>query len=307
MKAIKKSILKNVVFIIFLVVLCILSMIIMGRMLEWGVEEFILYPILFDALALYVGITIFTKGKNKAKKILLAKENASILLMLIPIIISFAFTIDVNVTDKENKDMTIRLYPGLMSSLFGIALITPLMIRNAPRELFNKVSTYAILLLDVLFASTFLNILVDPVKYKIKFLIFSKELPFSTQTFVIFAIVFSWIGIRELAGFIWAGIFIVGAMRLTHVDNAMGFYGAIYIVSAFISVIIQWKAMDFNISFGEFKQNYIAPATKQIIEDVSASGHKTAEITKKAKENLENIDFQKIVTKGKDKVKRLTK
>lgn len=296
MKAIKKSMLKNVVFIIFLVVLCILSMIIMGRMLEWGFEEFILYPILFDALALYVGITIFTKGKNKAKKILLTKENASILLMLIPIIISFG--------DKEK----IKLFPDFTSSLFGIALIAPLMIRNAPHEIFNKISTYVIIALDVMFLATFLQILIP--NDKIPILLIGnllKNKGITTRTFLIYALVLSWIGIRELAGFIWAGIFIVGAMRLTQVDNAMGFYGAIYIVLAFISVIIQWKAMDFNISFGEFKQNYIAPATKQIIEDVSASGHKTAEITKKAKENLENIDFQKIVTKGKDKVKRLTK
>ena len=282
MKTSKIKLTKTNVFISFLVILFLGTLLFMQRCFKYAAEEFIIYALLFDILALYIGITIFTKGKEEAK------ETVAIILMIIPIIISFAFSFEVNRYDDNGVKMEkgLRLYPSLMSSIFGIALITPLLIRNASQELFNKVSTYIIIAVDVMFVATFLNILVDPIPFKFSFFRKTYTLPFSCQTFVIFAIVFSWIGVRQLAGFIWAGIFILGAMRMTSIDDKMGFIGSIYVITAFLSFIVQWKVMDFNISLTQFKQDYLAPSAQRMFDDVKASGKAISDLKDNTIETL---------------------
>ena len=94
----------------------------------------------------------------------------------------------------------------------------------------------------------------------------------SYQGLLIVAVIFSWVGIRQIAGFIWAGIFILSISRLAAIDNTMGVLGSIYILSAFISGIIQWQVLDIHLSLKEIKTEFLAPVANTVLEDVSSAG-----------------------------------
>jgi hypothetical protein len=55
------------------------------------------------------------------------------------------------------------------------------------------------------------------------------------------AVVFSWVGMRAIAGFIWIFLFILAVTRIAGLNVAMGYFGMAYILSAFVSMGLQFK------------------------------------------------------------------
>ena len=209
----------------------------------------------------------------------------SVILMLVPIIISF-----IQIEGEESKqilfihwtkEFSTSIRPTLISTALGITMIMAFLVRNNPRKLLNGVYPFILVTEDVLFAASFLNILCSKEPLPIP------GITVTCQTALIIAAIISWIGIKAVAGFMWAAVAILSISRLASIDNAMGFGGSLYILCAFLSLLLQWKALDIRIDTKSLMHEFISPAVKEIRSDVNASMETTsaaaAQITGAAK------------------------
>ncbi len=196
-------------------------------------------------------------------------KTAAIIIMALPVIISL-FTIKGNI-DKNflfwswSETFTTSIKPGVLSSMCGICFIFSIIVRNNPRKLLSSAADYIILVEDILFLASFLNVLCskDPLPIP--------GVTISCQTFLFLAIAFSWLGMRQIAGFVWLAVIGLGALRLNALEVAWGFTGAIYIIAAFVSFIIQcWKIYNFG-SLSDFRSEFLGPVSQQIAGDINAS------------------------------------
>lgn len=263
---------RNIPYSIFMVILIVMSAIIIKRFIHIGMETKTGYVLLFDLVGIIIGTTMYLYGIKPALKKIVSKEAIAVILMLIPIVISF-IPVSGEIQKKwfgfisVNEKFVTEIKPKFLSTLFGIILVSAVLVRNNPRDLFNKYSTYIFVAVDVFFCASFLNILCSSEIIK-----WIPQFNISYQGLLIVAVIFSWVGIRQIAGFIWAGIFILGISRLAAIDNTMGVRGSIYILSAFISGIIQWQVLDIHLSLKEIKTEFLAPVANTVLEDVSSAG-----------------------------------
>lgn len=263
---------RNIPYFIFMVILIVMSAIIIKRFVHIGMETKTGYVLLFDLVGIIIGTTMYLYGIKPALKKIVSKEAIAVILMLIPIVISF-IPVSGEIPKKwfwfipVNEKFVTEITPSFLSTLFGIILVSAVLVRNNPRDLFNKYSTYIFVAVDVFFCASFLKILCSSEIIK-----WIPNFNISYQGLLIVAVIFSWVGIRQIAGFIWAGIFILSISRLVAIDNTMGVLGSIYILSAFISGIIQWQVLDIHLSLKEIKTEFLAPVANTVLEDVSSAG-----------------------------------
>lgn len=263
---------RNIPYSIFMVILIVMSAIIIKRFIHIGMETKTGYVLLFDLVGIIIGTTMYLYGIKPALKKIVSKEAIAVILMLIPIVISF-IPVSGEIQKKllgfipKNEKFVTEIAPSFLSTLFGIILVSAVLVRNNSRDLFNKYSTYIFVAVDVFFCASFLNILCSSEIIK-----WIPNFNISYQGLLIVAVIFSWVGIRQIAGFIWAGIFILSISRLVAIDNTMGVLGSIYILSAFISGIIQWQVLDIHLSLKEIKTEFLAPVANTVLEDVSSAG-----------------------------------
>jgi hypothetical protein len=81
-----------------------------------------------------------------------------------------------------------------------------------------------------------------------------------STVFLGLAIVLSFIGMRSIAGIVWIVLFCMAVLRMVTISDAMGLWGVIYILSAFIGIYAQKK--DMGMVFGELKAEFFGSATK---------------------------------------------
>jgi hypothetical protein len=92
----------------------------------------------------------------------------------------------------------------------------------------------------------------------------------SSQSFLLVAVIFSWIGMRAIASFVWIFLFILAVTRIAGLNVAMDYLGVAYILSAFVSMGLQMKDSIHLIS--SFKNDFIGTAN-QIGGDIVSSGN----------------------------------
>lgn len=164
-----------------------------------------------------------------------------IIIMIIPFYITFKeFTYTkglflwVTTAEKTN------IKPGLISSLCAVAFYVALMIRC---QLF-KIRATAEVLVSVI--RTFLNCwviaslmtMIVP-KEEMTNLSISSFLKYPQSTLLLAGILLSWIGMRTVSGYCWI-LFIIAAWKhILVLDKAMNMWGAVYIISLAISMLLQ--------------------------------------------------------------------
>ena len=240
------KVLKNVLFYLSFPLAVLFSLLIFFRLLNIGQISVFSFVLVFDLLLFAFLIYGKCKTFKKACEVFFNIKTASVVLILIPIIISFrnwsgviekSFLV-IHWTERINESIR----PSLRSTLFSIALVTAVLVRN--RFVKNSsVLFYILIALDTIFISTFLNVLCNNEPWPIPFL------NHDNQTFLIFAVHFSWLGISSASIVIWIAIFILSISRMISLENAMGFNAVIYLVSAFLSFIMQFSFFKLNLSF----------------------------------------------------------
>lgn len=243
-------------FIIYEVIIVALMIAVTARFCKIGLSVFGLYTVLINAVLIILGVVVYLAGFGRIQKFFSSRTNWAVILLIIPIIISFT-NISGTITKRFlfwswNEQFITSITPSLMSTLFAILLLLAVILRNNPRRMFSKPSRFVMLAGDVLFISSFLNILCNKEMLPIP------GINMSCQALLIVAIGLSWVGIREVAGIIWIIVLILGVTRLCSIDSVMGFTGSLYLLSAFISGVLQWLELDVHFSLDGLKQQFSA-------------------------------------------------
>ncbi|MCR5124065.1 MAG: hypothetical protein K6B43_02615 [Treponema sp.] len=207
----------------------------------------------------------------------------SCIFMLIPVFLSF-FTYHRESflglwTDNVN------IHPNLVSTTFSVLLYSALILRGIVQINFKSkkhlVLIFETLLtcLNILFIASFTSIFVNtsPIFKLINVGLFKAINPTSM---LIAGVLLSWLGMKSIAGYVWIIMFFVSITQITKVSEAMGFVGAIYILSAFLSIAFQFIP---NNKFAELAQAIKSDfkiAKKVVYADVQSAKVATKKIAK---------------------------
>ena len=241
-------------FIIYEALILGLTIPITARFCKIGLSILGLYTVLINAVLMIAGVAFFLAGSARVRKFFSSRTSWAALLLVIPIIISF-INISGTVTKRFllwswNEEFITNITPSLMSTLFAILMLLSVILRNNPRRMFTKPSRFVLLAEDVLFISSFLNILCNKEPLPIP------GINVSCQSLLVVAVIFSWVGIKEAAGVIWAAVLILGVTRLCSIDSVMGFTGSLYLLCAFLSGVLQWLELDVHVSLDGLKKEF---------------------------------------------------
>lgn len=255
------------VFIFAIILITGFSVLIFLRLNKIGEPLFFVYNIFLDLILYIYFIFRFNFGPEKTRKEFFSAKTVSIILILVSVLISlrsYSVKISKNLGPISWEETFVEsIKPSLRSVLCAILLFSSVLVRYGTKNL-KGFSSYVLLVLDILFISSFFNILCNNEAWPIPFLVIDN------QTFLILAIIFSWIGISAVSGFIWLAIFVMGILRMAKIENLMGFSSVAYLICAFVSLILQLKV--FNLQFS-FVKEFFASSSKRIKNDLSSSAN----------------------------------
>ncbi len=164
-----------------------------------------------------------------------------ILIMIIPFYISFKeFSYVKDLFLWVTKTDTKTIQPGMVSALCAVIFYVALILRC---QLF-KIGTFAEGLVSTIRA--FLNCwviaslmtMIVPTEI-VKDLTLSAFLKNNQSTLLLLGLVLSWLGMRTLSGYCWILFIIAAWENLLVLDRAMGMWGAVYIITIAISLLLQ--------------------------------------------------------------------
>ena len=226
--------------------------------------------------------TLFEKLSIKGWRLI------AFLLMLFSVLLSFneyEVVKDIVFWGKSfgSKKESASIAPGFISTLFSCALFAVFMLRRAFNISDTKKADYLILVVDILFVSSFMTTLVE-----------SKEIPVlrvSPQSFLLGAFLFSLLGLRSLAGWALIIVLLFSMGTLSRVNSCMGVWGAFYVLCGFLSFSIQIVKLRYcligvslNLLMDDFR-GVISRGT----EDIKAAKDAAINVANSTKESVQNI------------------
>ena len=113
--------------------------------------------------------------------------------------------------------------------MISVFLFGGYIIRNM-YDIFNDYLKIAFCIIDIIFFSGFIAMFASGE---------TNILGFSSQGLLIMIIILMWIGLKSLLRYILLAFIASSILFISQINEAMGFFGAIYILSAFISFSIQ--------------------------------------------------------------------
>jgi hypothetical protein len=134
----------------------------------------------------------------------------------------------------------VTIMPTLMSLVPAILLYLSIIVRFRLKILGDSkkfpLLELMVTLLNVWFCASFLSVFLSTKNFVL--------IPISPQALMWGAIVLSWISMRTIAGFIWIALFVFSLFRFSSISEAMGGWGALYILSAFAGMLLQLRRME---------------------------------------------------------------
>ena len=82
---------------------------------------------------------------------------------------------------------------------------------------------------------------------------------FNTCTILLLAVILSWLGMKTIAGYSWIIFFLAGLNRLEQINQAMGMTGAVFIITAAISLFLQ---VENYANIKEFASDFMSSASR---------------------------------------------
>lgn len=225
---------------------------------------------------------------KKAKSWFSVKENKLIFIAILLMVISIFMACKGYNYDRDGfkifdfelggEHSVLTLTPNLLSTLVAIALYSGVVIRNK-FEIFEEPIKVILCVVNVLFLASLSRVFVSSKQWTIPFF------NISNYAILIVAIALSWLGMKAVSGYAWILLLVTSIGQMTKVNDAMGFNGTIYILSAFISMGLQltsgFLVVDFNSLKTEFYNtkeiavgdiNKSISATKQGVNNILNAG-----------------------------------
>ena len=186
------------------------------------------------------------------------KEKVSIALISESVIISFNefyYSTTKWIFFTENVKLTIA--PNMLTLIISILYALSLFLRNHIRININP-KDLAINILDILFFSSLISVLISNDYFYIPII---GETNFTPQSFCLFLLVLSWVGMKSLNIFIFPIIALLALGRIGEVNKAMGIVGIFYLLFSYTSLVIQFsdnKSIHkiYKNSFNEFSNDF---------------------------------------------------
>ena len=215
-------------------------------------------------------------------------EILAIVLMLIPVVISLqVFKREYLVTEgmfiwKTTRTQTdnLSIAPTMVSVLYAIILHGILYARGIGRYF---ESGYSLILnfLNILWTASFISIFISSETFNIPIV----NQPMSSQVLMLIAIALSLISMRSIAGVFWIALAFLSIFRLSALNDAMSFWGVIYILFAYGSIGIQiWKLKLLAIDKSELIYEFRGMSNR-VLGDINSS-------VIQAKDTAKNIQSQ---------------
>ena len=187
------------------------------------------------------------------------QENIFKIIAFFLIVISISLNFKVWVYDYTffgynyySKKISIK--PTLITTMISLFLFGGYIIRNL-NEILNDFIKILFFIIDIIFFSGFIAMFADGTN------IFG----FSSQGLILVMVALMWIGLKSLLRYILLVFVASSTLFISQINEAMGFFGTIYILCAFFSFAIQIYTNIFpNIT--NFKSEFFGP-TKEGRED----------------------------------------
>lgn len=162
------------------------------------------------------------------------RENIFKIIALFLIVISISLNFKIWVYDYTFYGYTyysknINIKPGLITTMISIFLFGGYIIRNI-NEILKDFIKIIFFIIDIIFFSGFIAMFADG-----KTNIFG----FSSQGLILVMVALMWIGMKSLLRYIFLVFVASSTLFISQINEAMGFFGTIYILCAFFSFAIQ--------------------------------------------------------------------
>jgi len=159
----------------------------------------------------------------------------------------FFFTQNINVSIAPNM---LTLIVSILYSL-SIYLRYQLTFIDKPKVIVTNI-------LNILFCSSLLSVLISNDYFYIPII---GETSFTSQSFCILLLIFSWLGIKSLNIFIFPILALLALGRIGEVNKAMGIVGIFYLLFAYSSIFLQLTDNKkirqlYKISLSEFSRDF---------------------------------------------------
>lgn len=176
--------------------------------------------------------------------------------------------------------MSIR--PNMISTLYAVFLYMAFIIR------FKDLKQMLHSLLDMLtciFMILILAALIQPLLKVQGIPFFIWKIPFDANIMIPIAIVLSWLGLGTISGMIYPIIFVLGICNLIFLNDAMGIWGIVFILSTFLGMLFYISTEP---QFYSMK-SYFSLSMKRGMSTVKSDMNETGQTAKKLKHSAENI------------------
>jgi hypothetical protein len=156
----------------------------------------------------------------------------------------------------HNGALVVSLKPSMISTLLAIGLYSALVIRlKGLHNSFCSFSDTVLSLLTILFCSSFINFFLNDNIGKIILLV---------------SLLLSWLGLKFIAGIVWIVLIAFVGTRVMIVNAAMGVWGSIYILSAFVGIVLQLKQVNLIKDIGREFKSMSSRAHYKIFNDIGS-------------------------------------
>lgn len=232
------------------------------------------------------------KGILTKKKTILGYRVSDLLgiaIMIIPFIISVTF-------EKWNPIKFLFIYtgkhtktsiqPGMISMLCSVVFYASLIVRHegifkAENLLDAIISTVRAFLNCWVLAALVVTVFQGDAKAAANSDVLKVFFSNPASTFLLFAILLSWLGMKSIAGYSWI-LFIAAAWKnLLEIDQAMGMRGAVFILTVAISLFLQIRD---HSEIGEFAREFRDGVSKHgdnIRDEINAAKSATEDVAEK--------------------------
>jgi len=154
----------------------------------------------------------------------------------------------------QNVKLTIE--PNMLTLITSIFYALSLYFRNHI-TISTKPKDLAINIFNILFFSSLMSVLISNEYFYIPLI---GKTSFTSQSFCLFLLALSWVGMKSINIFIFPFIAILAVGRIGDVNEAMGIVGIFYLLFSYISLIIQFSDSklihNFQNSFNEFSHDF---------------------------------------------------
>ncbi len=165
---------------------------------------------------------------------MISREKKLIITALVLICLSISFNFKVWIYDyyllnfiKIQKIIVIK--PTLITTIISVFLFGGFIIRNI-NDIFNDCIRIVFCFIDIIFFSGFIAMFANSN---------TNIFGFSSQGLLAMIIVLMWVGLKSLSRYVILSFISLSTLFLSQLNEAMGFFGALYILFAFLSFSIQ--------------------------------------------------------------------